>query len=206
MPNQAEELASWYLRLNGFLLVENFVIHKETEVEAKDAKHSSDADLLSVRFPHAEEKIGAKLLECDDEVLFDLFNKKKVLALIVEVKSSEEPEDIKIFNSRYKMRYALRRIGLLNPVLIEFLVRNLENWKASDKILDDQSFQVGKLLIHNWKRKTSKGEEAFKIELSHAKDFILKRFGENDVIKWSDRVYFPSNLMQDYIFRAHENR
>lgn len=207
MPNQAEELAYWYLRLNGFFLVENFVIHKETEAEAKDAKHSSDADLLAVRFPNAEEKIGRKLLECDDEILFSFFNKSKVLALIVEVKSSEEPEDIKIFNSKYKMRYALRRIGLLNPALIKFLVVKLESWKVSDEILGDQNFfQVGKLLIHNWKRKTSKGEEAFKIELGHAKEFILKRFRDNEVIKWADRVFFPSNLMQDYIFQAHQSR
>jgi hypothetical protein len=206
MANQAEELSSWYLRLNGFLLVENFVIHKETDTEAKDAKHTSDVDLLAVRFPNSEEEIGAKLLQCDDEVLFKFFNKNKTLALIVEVKSSEEPETIKLFNSPYKMRYALRRIGLLKKGQIDALVTNLKKWKVSDAILGEKGFQIGKLLIHNWKRETTKGEEAFKIEIVHAKDFILKRFRENDVAKWADRVFFPSNLMQDYIMQAREHR
>jgi hypothetical protein len=206
MANQAEELAYWYLRLNGFFLVENFVIHKETEPEAKDAKHTSDIDLLAVRFPNSEEKIGEKLLQCDDEVLFKCFNKNKVLALIVEVKSSEEPETIKLFSSAYKMGYALRRIGLLNPDQTEALVNNAEKWRTSDEILGEQDFQVGKLLIHNWKKESKKGEEAFMIDLTHARDFILRRFKENDVAKWADRVFFPSTLMQEYITEAHKNR
>lgn len=199
MPNQAEELSSWYLRLNGFFLVGNFVIHKETDGEAKDAKHSSDVDLLAVRFPNSEEQIGEKLLECDDEVLFKFFDKNKMLALVVEVKSSEEPETIKLFSSQYKMEYALRRIGLLSSDQIKMLVNNLEIWRTSDEILGEQGFQVGKLLIHNWKRKTTKGEEAFKVELGHARDFILRRFRENRVAKWADRVFFTSTLMQEYI-------
>jgi hypothetical protein len=205
MPNQAEELAHWYLRLNGFFLVDNFVIHKESDAEAKEAKHTSDADLLGVRFPKAEEKIGAKPLQCDDEVLFRLFNRDKILGLIVEVKSGERPEDIKLFSSRYKMEYALRRIGLLNTEQMESLARNLK-WRVSDEILGDQPFQIGKLLIHNWKGRTQKGEEAFKIELGHVQKFILTRFRDNEVVKWADRVFFPSTLMQDYISRTHENK
>lgn len=206
MANQAEELSSWYLRLNGFFLVENFVIHKETDAEAEDAKHTADVDLLAVRFPSVEEKIGRKVLECDDEVLFKCFNKNKVLALIVEVKSSEKPEIIKLFSSPYKMGYALRRIGLLSPDQTENLVNNLRKWRTSDEVLGEQDFQVGKLLIHNWKRKTTQGEEAFKLELGYAKGFILRRFKENDVAKWADRVFFTSTLMQDYIGQAREHR
>jgi hypothetical protein len=206
MANQAEELSSWYLRLNGFFLVENFVVHKETDTEAKDAKHTVDVDLLAVRFPNSEEEIGAKLLQCDDEVLFKFVDKSKTLALIVEVKSSEEPEKIKLFYSPYKMRYALRRIGLLEKGQIDALVTNLRKWKVSDEILGEKGFQIGKLLIHNWKRETTKGEEAFKIELGHAKDFILRRFRENDVAKWADRIFFPSNLMQEYISEVRRNR
>ena len=78
-------------------------------------------------------------------------------------------------------------------------------WRVGDEILGDQPFQIGKLLVHNWKARTQKGEEAFKIEIGHVQRFILTRFRENDVVKWADRVFFPSNLMQNYISRAHEN-
>lgn len=40
-----ERLAYWYLRLNGFLLLENFIIHDDSS-----SNQRTDADLLGVRF------------------------------------------------------------------------------------------------------------------------------------------------------------
>lgn len=57
MPYKPERLAYWYLRLNGFLQIENFIVHN-------DSSHlqRTDADLLAVRFRHRCE------LEMTDEV------------------------------------------------------------------------------------------------------------------------------------------
>ena len=44
---QAERLAYWYLRLNGFLTIENFILHPRTT-----GKQKTDIDLVGVRFPH----------------------------------------------------------------------------------------------------------------------------------------------------------
>ena len=46
-----ERVASWYLRLNGFLQIENFYVHPEGRGGAR-----TDADLLAVRFPHRAER------------------------------------------------------------------------------------------------------------------------------------------------------
>ena len=40
MRNYGEELAYWYLRLNGFFLIENFVIHNQ------EHENGSDVDML----------------------------------------------------------------------------------------------------------------------------------------------------------------
>lgn len=45
-----ERLAYWYLRLNGYLTIENFVVHPDTGVNQR-----TDADLLAVRFQHRAE-------------------------------------------------------------------------------------------------------------------------------------------------------
>jgi hypothetical protein len=45
-----EKVAYWYLRLNGFLQIENFVIHPGRCVGQR-----TDADLLAVRFPYRAE-------------------------------------------------------------------------------------------------------------------------------------------------------
>ena len=53
--NYGETLAYWYLRLNGFIPMRNFVLHPS--VNATD-KNSADSDLLAVRFLHVYEEIG----------------------------------------------------------------------------------------------------------------------------------------------------
>lgn len=45
-----EKVAYWYFRLNGFLQIENFVIHP-----GRRGGQRTDADLLGVRFPHRAE-------------------------------------------------------------------------------------------------------------------------------------------------------
>ena len=47
-----EKLAYWYLRLNGFLQIENFYVHPAGSGGAR-----TDADLLAVRFPHRAERL-----------------------------------------------------------------------------------------------------------------------------------------------------
>jgi hypothetical protein len=45
-----EKVAYWYFRLNGFLQIENFVVHP-----GRRGSQRTDADLLAVRFPHRAE-------------------------------------------------------------------------------------------------------------------------------------------------------
>jgi hypothetical protein len=45
-----ERVAYWYLRLNGFLQIENFVVHP-----ARHGSQRTDAGLLGVRFRHRSE-------------------------------------------------------------------------------------------------------------------------------------------------------
>jgi hypothetical protein len=45
-----EKVAYWYFRLNGFLQIENFVVHP-----GRRGGQRTDADLLAVRFPHRAE-------------------------------------------------------------------------------------------------------------------------------------------------------
>ncbi len=45
-----EKVAYWYFRLNGFLQIENFIVHRHNSRGQR-----TDADLLAVRFPHRME-------------------------------------------------------------------------------------------------------------------------------------------------------
>ena len=71
----AEELAYWYFRLNGFLTIQNFIVHDE-----KKANQRTDVDILGVRFPFRSE-IGM-----EDDVRFTQYSAKP-LYIITEVKT-----------------------------------------------------------------------------------------------------------------------
>ncbi len=55
MRNFGEELAYWYLRLNGFFLIDDFVLHSE---DLKSSQ-SADADVIGIRNPFTVEKIDS---------------------------------------------------------------------------------------------------------------------------------------------------
>jgi len=50
MEIQAERLAYWYLRLNGFLTIPNFIVHPD-----QGRNQGTDVDVLGVRFPYRSE-------------------------------------------------------------------------------------------------------------------------------------------------------
>ncbi|ARJ65166.1 hypothetical protein WV31_05580 [Magnetospirillum sp. ME-1] len=57
-----EKVAYWYFRLNGFLQIENFILH-----DARGNGQRTDADLLAVRFPHRAEFIFDQELPMKDD-------------------------------------------------------------------------------------------------------------------------------------------
>jgi len=78
MRIEPERLAYWYLRLNGFFTVTNFLVHPETR---KD--YSTEVDVLGVRFPFRKENFKRPMT--DDE-LFTRHDGRLCL-VIAEVKS-----------------------------------------------------------------------------------------------------------------------
>lgn len=56
--SNAERLAYWYFRLNGFLTTENFVVHPDVGTNQR-----TDADLLAVRFAHRAENLQRPMVD-----------------------------------------------------------------------------------------------------------------------------------------------
>jgi hypothetical protein len=80
-----EKVAYWYFRLNGFLQIENFVVHPET-----GGSQRTDADLLAVRFPHRAERLFDHPFNAmqDDEQGLKL-SSDLIDVIMVEVKTSQ---------------------------------------------------------------------------------------------------------------------
>lgn len=53
-----DRLAYWYFRLNGFMTIENFLVHHETRSDPR-----TDVDILAARFTHRQENIDRPMVD-----------------------------------------------------------------------------------------------------------------------------------------------
>src|SRR5690242_930032 len=109
MPNYGERLVYWYLRLQGFCAVENFVLHRRTrDIETV---HTADADLLAIRLSRSCEEIDGERLEPDPWLAQELQFDSRHVALIVQVKTGHSSSAGQAFD-RERTLYALRFLGV----------------------------------------------------------------------------------------------
>lgn len=112
-----EKVAYWYLRLNGFLQIENFVVHPE-----RRGSQRTDADLLAVRFPFRAER----LFDNPDDIMADdehglALSRDLIDIVIAEVKTNQ-PCTLNgpwTQRDRQNVHRVLAAIGCLSPDEIE---------------------------------------------------------------------------------------
>lgn len=186
MPNYGEEVAYWYLRLNGFFPIPNFVVHK-----SKSVRHTSDVDLMAIRLPYVFEEVGGKRDDWD-LVLLNLFQPDLPVGVVCEVKTGEF-DSRKIFRDEI-LSYAVARFGFTPNFqgVIGILSKNA--------LVVEDDFQVAKILFSNSRPETIENQGMFiHIPLGYARDFISARIGKYPKEKFGDRMFFSSLLVQDMI-------
>ena len=79
-----EKVAYWYFRLNGFLQIENFIVHP-----GRRGSQRTDADLLAVRFPHRAEFLfdHPEPMRDDEDTL--CLSPEAIDVVIAEVKTNQ---------------------------------------------------------------------------------------------------------------------
>ncbi|MEE9288851.1 MAG: hypothetical protein V3U69_04590, partial [Bacteroidota bacterium] len=115
--NYGEEITYWYLRLNGFFPITNFVVH-----QSQNIRHSSDIDLLAIRTSHVYEEIGGKPDDWDQE-LAEQVGFQRNLGVICEVKTGGYDLD-RLFPEQH-IQYSVGRLGLVPRVDIPHVSNEL---------------------------------------------------------------------------------
>src|SRR5688572_18351639 len=103
--NYGEAIAYWYLRLNGFFPITNFVIHHSSKV-----RHSSDCDVLAIRLPFVYEEIGGNEDDWDESLSKEL-GFDHTIGVICEVKTGAYRLE-NIFRPEY-IAYSIARLGFM---------------------------------------------------------------------------------------------
>ena len=105
----AAKIAYWYFRLNGFLIIENFVVHPSSQEVRVQPGQKTEADLYGVRFPHRRE------LAMKDDDAFE-GTRAKPLFVIAEITRGQCKLNGPWTNpERENMEYVLGALGAFPP-------------------------------------------------------------------------------------------
>lgn len=182
--NHGEEAAFWYLRLNGFFAITNFVVHA-----SRDVVHTSDCDVLGVRLPFVYEDVGGQDTDWDP-FLRDNLDPVHPIGIVCEVKTGGY--NVKDLFREDVLRYAIARLG--------FVPRE-EVGRVADVLRDravvalPDGTQIGKLLVARQERQGPFLMRA----LTDVEDFLTERVRKYPKQKYADRVYFGPVLFQTVI-------
>jgi len=180
--NYGETLAYWYLRLNGFFPLTNFVLHKSDGV-----KYTSDCDILAVRPPLVYEEVGGQPDDWD-QWLLKYIKTGRTLGVICEVKTGDYEAD-KLFRPEY-VRYAAKRLGMTDK---DEDITRIADGGAIEDIGD--TYRIIKLFVSN-----HGAEEKFENRsLEEIIQFLFDRIGKYPAEKYKDRMFFGSILFQGLV-------
>jgi hypothetical protein len=118
-----EKVAYWYFRLNGFLQIENFVVHP-----TRHGGQRTDADLIAVRFPFRAER----MFDDPSDIMVDDIKRLALSSdlidiVIAEVKTNQ-PCTLNgpwTQQDRQNVHRVLAAIGCLSPGRIEVASSNI---------------------------------------------------------------------------------
>ena len=194
---KAEDLAYWYLRLNCFLTIKNFVLHPD-----RGPNQRTEFDTLGVRFPDREELPTNPM---DDDSIFTKI-KDKPYIVVSEATTSTcklnpcwEEEDKKIYCT------VLKAIGpFQNDDLIEKVAQGL----YCDGIYEDGPYYVSLLCIGK-ERNEELQEKHKKINQKtwdNVLEFIYDRFDEFEEQKRSHCQWDTEGQLLWDVFEMHRRK
>lgn len=177
MGNKFEQLALWYLRLNGYLTVSNFVLHPDTP-----GSERTDADLLAVRLPYSREVAGTTMERDDTLVRQD----ERIDFIIAEVKSGRcrlngpwiKPET-------QNMQYVLRWFGMIKE---ESVVQEVARKLYENCIYEGEDWGL-RLACFGSRRSERLHHNVVQITHEEAVKFMSDRFRRHADIKTSHRQW-----------------
>jgi hypothetical protein len=169
-----EKLAYWYFRLNGFLTIENFVVHPDRGPQC------TEADLLATRFPYRYEAPNGIPMEDDPLVILD---SDRIQILLVEVKACKCDLNLAwIDNERRNMQRIISAIG---PFKDQDVVNNVSENLYKQGWCEHQNVYVSLCCFGLKKNQAllAKYRKVPQITLKSVLPFIHQRFYEYRVPK-----------------------
>lgn len=169
MPRgKTEELVEWYLRLNGYFIIPNFILHPLFPGRSQ----RTEIDLLAVRFPYQREIVcnseGKRLPIKNDK---NLVTDQLIDCLIVSVKGIQSEAEVnKAIKDCQNLKDIIKRFGFIDS---EEDITDVSNELLRNKQAIRNHYQIRLLAVAGSLNCRSKTKQIIFKEIV---DFILGRF------------------------------
>ncbi len=183
MPSlNPEDIDYWYLRLNGFLTLRNFLVHGDRKGETR-----TEIDVLGVRFLHRREHLAEPM--DDDNWIGQI---KRTIVVFCDAKiGAQDFNDAWINRDKKVMESFLALVGVIPQTEWASVAHQLYETGRSEP---DGNVLITMLLMHHDpKGRVSKRlKSAQQIQIEHALRFIHKRFKKYHAVKTPHGQWEPS--------------
>jgi hypothetical protein len=114
--DKGEKLAKWYLRFNGYFIVDNFIVHaadNQTRISGNIIGNHTETDILGLRNKFSKEVTGKLNIKNDDRILDD--SESLIDFVIVEVKTGNANRPNKAWRDKdlSTIKYIIRFAGFV---------------------------------------------------------------------------------------------
>lgn len=188
--NRDESLAFWYLRLNGFFLIPNFVVHTDPP---------SEIDILAFRPPAVFEEVGGRPEDWDPELIRD-GEGNEFLLVLCEVKGGQQYDPATVFR-REELRYTLPRFGMLDEDARERALDELQDQPSSRPA---RNLQIRKLLVAH--RRVADLPPCHFVPIEHTWEFLRTRLEKYRDAKGRARTLFSADRVEELLAEIDRNR
>jgi len=207
--SRAEEVAKWFFRLNGFFLIDGFIVHPD----AVRLTPRTEADLLGVRLRYSSEGVwrtarGGRIRGginrtsmTDDQNIINastVGTVKRNLVAVVEVKAGKcsingpwsDEKNVNSISGDSNMERALSRVGFGNKNEIKEASRAMyENLRYEGEQFIVQYFAIGKIKNSELQNKYP---HLVQIDYNQIANFLMGRFHcfpekipqDRDIVIW----------------------
>jgi hypothetical protein len=195
MTNKFEELALWYLRLNGYLTVPNFILHP-----AGRGGQRGEEDILGVRFPYSKEVAGVELKPDDRLVRRDM----KTDFIIAQVKGGEGECDLsstwRETEKEEERCYVLKWLGMVPDREVPKVAENL----YTNKIYETGDCWGIRLVCLGKRLSDGLSPNVVQIKFEQVAEFFSSRFElfrkqKRDIEQWPEPIKQLANMNKNRI-------
>ena len=113
MADKYEKFVASYLRLNGYFIIPNFIVHAPTRISAGRVGNYTETDIVGVRMPYSQEIIGKLRIANHPPLIDGAIGKIDVVVAEVKSGSSNKPNSVwRGLHSKDVGSYIARFVGL----------------------------------------------------------------------------------------------